>query len=188
MDILAGLSLLLAITSLIAWASTFFTRDRFAVVTLTHIHKSDIEIFLGPSSFGIRVVHWLDTADERESFRQEYSTAVRSGVPICSEHHFLGFTYARGDSGVWGANGLKWAGHIIFFVVVPTAIEIPVLFLFPFVRWRRTLIHRRRRTKGLCQSCGYDLRATPNRCPECGTIPAPAAKNPAGARRLFNQF
>jgi hypothetical protein len=41
----------------------------------------------------------------------------------------------------------------------------------PAIWLRRHRARRNRRRRGLCIGCGYDLRATPDRCPECGAVP-----------------
>ena len=50
------------------------------------------------------------------------------------------------------------------------ALGVPPLGLIkPIVLYLRT---RRRARRGQCRSCGYDLRATPRQCPECGALAA----------------
>jgi hypothetical protein len=59
----------------------------------------------------------------------------------------------------------QWRAVVIPHWVFATLFAIPPLLRFR--AWRR---HRRRAMAGTCAKCGYDPRATPERCPECGTI------------------
>jgi hypothetical protein len=50
------------------------------------------------------------------------------------------------------------------------AYVIPILAIPPALWLRRKIKHRRGESgTEMCRVCGYDLRATPERCPECGT-------------------
>jgi hypothetical protein len=62
----------------------------------------------------------------------------------------------------------RTGGRRLWIVYLPGWLPVLLLAVPPAV-WvaRRTRSARRCRT-GLCPVCGYDLRATPGRCPECG--------------------
>jgi hypothetical protein len=59
-------------------------------------------------------------------------------------------------------------------LVVPAWILLALSAPLPAIWITRTLRQRRRAASNRCAACGYDLRATPDRCPECGALPQTA--------------
>ena len=62
-------------------------------------------------------------------------------------------------------------------VMIPTWLPLLLLGILPGLAIRRVITRRRNRRAGLCRNCGYDLRATPDRCPECGAVPVAPQKS-----------
>lgn len=80
--------------------------------------------------------------------------------PANEKWHFLGFRVAAGTLSTWG-----WKFNAI--IVPYWALLIPLAIL-PLTGLRRLVIRARRKRRGQCLNCGYDLRQSPERCPECG--------------------
>jgi hypothetical protein len=120
--------------------------------------------------------YW-STSDERTHFRARKGSLVfwRSPAPIA-------------DGDVWPTPRIP--GHLNFnqltlswlpyvstrrglAILLPIWLPLAVLAVLPIwslVTRRRT---RERLTARRCVPCGYDLRASPDRCPECGSPSAP---------------
>jgi hypothetical protein len=75
--------------------------------------------------------------------------------------------------------GVRWLAES---PPAPASIEVPdatmclTFAMLPSTFALRSVVRRRRRNarrrRAECPLCGYDLRASPGRCPECGAVPA----------------
>ena len=65
--------------------------------------------------------------------------------------------------------------HVMTGIHVPCWAVLPVTLIpaaWGAIILRRPWVRRRRKREGLCLACGYDLRASGERCPECGMATA----------------
>jgi hypothetical protein len=113
------------------------------------------------------------------SYMIRTSTWQLSLGPILQEHHAL-FDYSRspcirGERFQPYAIGVWHEIRLPYWVVIVACLAPTVLQSIHVARTRHL---RRRLGGGQCVRCGYDLRATPHRCPECGlevVVPRPLA-------------
>lgn len=70
-------------------------------------------------------------------------------------------TPVRGVTMIWSSLGAPYWMWVLLTATLPV-----IYFGSAFLKARRLKIRRR---DGLCLNCGYDLRASKERCPECGT-------------------
>jgi len=122
------------------------------------------------SDWGRVVVEWLNWTNRPLGKPLDWETNV------CGHHHEspgmmmnaverAGVEYEDGVLSFRNQLGIL-GEYRLFRMYYPDAI-LPFLLLPAVALWRR---HRRnrRRADGMCVHCGYDLRASKDRCPECG--------------------
>jgi hypothetical protein len=179
--LLAMLSLLFCITLKLLWVRSYRNSD-----WLTYKHTSRqsyvvkstrLQLWTGAGDMAmtITISRWSDDSDDwQTSLRTPDGwafTVDKVEDPAWERSSFLqrrGFAIERHvDSDSYRE------------ITVITPFWLPCIGLFVLPAYQLYSFHRalRRRLEiGLCQRCGYDLRATPDRCPECGTAASKSSK------------
>jgi hypothetical protein len=167
------LSTLLFLAAMGMWGRSYWRIDEFAGERYSDdgdstfysliSHAGAFRVVLeraGPSMFEAGSV-WKPPPD-RTSFR---SLAIRSRS-LFAARTYAGFAFEHDRPPAnLTASARAWSHTMIsvpYWFIALLSLPLPLLALS---RWRR---ERRIAREGLCPVCGYDLRASPDRCPECG--------------------
>jgi hypothetical protein len=145
-----------------------------ALVLLSVLLLIRIEFVLWDDDRSILHLAWLDVGSWHLTL-DEFQ-----GSLYCTKSAVQGFSLDDYYSGylIWFRFGtqelsLYWKATAFAIPYWPVPLLIIAVFMIRLAHFSSPFNSAKRRhaATNLCQVCGYDLRATPDRCPECGTIP-----------------
>lgn len=123
-------------------------------------------------------------ADRASTVTEQLRQQAASDPATIRDWHLFGFHWfvSDGETEVTRSAPLEVSvitTSSIWQIGIPLWSVAVVFSLLPLAHARstiRTRQQRRRQREGKCRACGYDLRASPERCPECGAAaPEPIA-------------
>ena|SRR5687768_5256213 len=150
LNLLTALSLLLCVAVAVLWARTHLVADTYRTA------GTEIVSVEG----GLAVVHGTNAYAIERGYRSTQPDDAAFGVSMAF--------FDRGRR-TWGGGGFAYASRVdgTRMLFVPYWAPAGLFALLPAVRAARHY-RRPRRRPGHCAACGYDLHASPHRCPECG--------------------
>lgn len=118
--------------------------------------------------------HWRMDGWDREDPNGSYWFDARIEEPESALHR-LGFGFRQTPSAtLWNDYDSQFIPTKELSLCVPHWAMAIVAGIGPTLTFRKWRKRRASFTSNHCTRCGYDLRATPERCPECGGVPARA--------------
>ena len=170
-NLAAGVSLLLSVAAAAMWAGSYWFYDEAGFRIGRHL--IGFSSAHGDTSWVCDTDYPFDLLPYAR--RQPVGRSIyAAGMSHYLEHRFAGFAARYHDERTSGGKGTLFRVLVVpwWFVVLLTAAAASYSLLVI----RRD---RRRLAEGRCAGCGYDLRASTGRCPECGR-PFAANENAPG--------